>query len=713
MFNIEKYHKTQVQKYVEHDGEFSDMTNISVNDEESAKKRGQWGSRLQFILTCVGLAVGLGNLWRFNYVLYENGGSAFLIPYIIASMVIGLPMLCFELNFGQFTGSTPAIGQGKLMPAAQGVGWAMAINSAFIGIYYNMVLAWIVIYIFMIVTQQGHKYTSCSNAWNTEFCVSHVENTRCAGNVTAGEVAAFFNKACHYAPNMEAMMQMETNFFANQKKISATEEFYDRFVLERGPSFEDWGQLNWKLLSALTFCWLLIFVVLWKGIKLLGKISLVTSTLPYFVIIAFFFKVRGLDGASEGLDFFLFKPDFSYLLKSSTWLTAATQLCFSFSLGQGAVQSLASYNAKNHNVMTDVLIIGSADMFMSLVGGSVVFQILGFLAKQTGRQVKDVVSSGTALAFVTYPEATSMMAGGQIWALAYFMMLFFLGLGTEICYIEVMVTSFYDNFKSTRPYKIYLSAIICFLFWCCGIPLCFSNGPYIFTILNDFTSSFNLLCVIFLELIIVVLYYGVGNFINDIRCMIGPPTSKLAALIGPTGAFIKYTWMIITPISLLILTGASLLQIMEVKLTYGTGDTTVTLPQIATYIGWFVCLSPFLAIPIFLLVNVVNLKKKGKSLKKLFHPTSSWPTVIRVRKQIEDNQHNDFQGIAGFDAAPMRRSASGEIPTNKLDSALNQSKSSLASKTPTTTSKSTKLTTSTKSLDTKKTAPAKSNTSAK
>ncbi|KAK6022847.1 hypothetical protein OSTOST_11444, partial [Ostertagia ostertagi] len=113
----------------------------------ATESRGAWGSQTQFILTCIGFSVGLGNLWRFPATAYENGGAAaFVVPYVICSAIVGLPCLYLEFLIGQLTQCGPSKAFRYIMPADycrpwQGVGWAMSLTSLITGIYYNVVVA--------------------------------------------------------------------------------------------------------------------------------------------------------------------------------------------------------------------------------------------------------------------------------------------------------------------------------------------------------------------------------------------------------------------------------------------------------------------------------------------------------------------------------------------------------------------------------------------
>uniref|UniRef100_A0A1I7S128 Sodium-and chloride-dependent GABA transporter 2 n=1 Tax=Bursaphelenchus xylophilus TaxID=6326 RepID=A0A1I7S128_BURXY len=172
------------------------------------KPRAEWGNQYQFILTSISYAVGLGNIWRFPALVYEQKGGAFLIPYFICSFVVGFPILYMELSLGQFAKAGPAVCYGRIRPILQGLGWAMVMLSLLVSIYYNMIVAWSLIYIFMVVTGQSWKWSSCENDFNTIYCSSGLEDARCTNemsSVVGHSVQAFyFNGTCHLSSDISA-----------------------------------------------------------------------------------------------------------------------------------------------------------------------------------------------------------------------------------------------------------------------------------------------------------------------------------------------------------------------------------------------------------------------------------------------------------------------------------------------------------------------------
>ena len=121
---------------------------------------------MEYLLTSLSYAVGLGNLWRFPYLCYENGGGAFLLPYILSTIFLGLTFYLMETSLGQLTGQGP-VSVWKICPLFEGLGYAMFIMVAFVVVYYTVILAWAVYFLFQSFTTSELPWASCGNTWNT------------------------------------------------------------------------------------------------------------------------------------------------------------------------------------------------------------------------------------------------------------------------------------------------------------------------------------------------------------------------------------------------------------------------------------------------------------------------------------------------------------------------------------------------------------------
>ncbi|VDO41879.1 unnamed protein product [Haemonchus placei] len=329
------------------------------------QSRGAWRSQLHFILTCISFAVGLGNLWRFPATAYENGRAVFIIPYVICSALVGLPCLYLEFLIGQLTQSGPSKAFRYFMPALQalrylGVGWAMSIISVSIGIYYNVVVAWCLLYIFDVITFQSSKWTSCNNFFNSKKCYD----------------GCFSHSPCRI-----------------NSSLAAQEFFRYRLFVKNADGVEREGVFNWEIFIALSISWLMTCLSLIKGVSVIGKISYITATLPYIIISIMLLRGVTIDGAKSGIDYLL-QPDMNKLWTLTTWIEAAKQLCFSLGIGLGGLLALASFNKECHNCFRDAVTVVFIDGLMSIIGSVAVYSVIGQLSTLSGKPIETIFSYG-------------------------------------------------------------------------------------------------------------------------------------------------------------------------------------------------------------------------------------------------------------------------------------------------------------------------------
>ena len=135
---------TNRKKYVNH--QYVNFQYVDF-EETSSVSRAEWANKVEFILSIIGYAVGLGNIWRFPYLAYRHGGGTFLVPYLSMLLCIGLPLFFMELALGQYAGQGPTKIFGKIAPISKGLGFAMLLVAFLVSIYYNMIIAWSIFYL--------------------------------------------------------------------------------------------------------------------------------------------------------------------------------------------------------------------------------------------------------------------------------------------------------------------------------------------------------------------------------------------------------------------------------------------------------------------------------------------------------------------------------------------------------------------------------------
>ena len=356
------------------------------------RPREQWTGQVGFILSAIGSAVGLGNIWRFPGVAYENGGGAFLIPYLIALLTAGIPILFLDYAIGhRFRGAAPTafrrLGgmRGRWM---ESLGWFQVTIAFVIGLYYTVVIAWsLSFFVFSFDLRWGD------------------------------DPAAFLTG--------EYLQTGDPGF-----------------SLEFVPG----------VLIPLAIVWVLAIVVLAAGVaKGLQRVNVIA--LPVLVIAFMILVVRALflDGAAEGLNA-LFTPDWAALADPNVWIAAYSQIFFSLSIAFGIMITYASYRKRRSNLTTPGLVVAFSNSSFEILAGIGVFATLGFFAASQGVGIDELEGlTGVGLSFVTFPAIVSQMPGGPIFGCLFFGSLTLAGFTSLVSVLQVVSAAVQEKFGlSTR-----------------------------------------------------------------------------------------------------------------------------------------------------------------------------------------------------------------------------------------------------------------------
>ena len=348
-----------------------------------APPREQWSGQLGFLIAAIGSAIGLGNIWRFPGVAYTNGGGAFIVPYVIALLAAGLPILFLDYALGhRFRGSPPAVFR-RLSTRLEWLGWFQVFICFVIMTYYAVVVAWSLRYMFFSV------------------------------NIAWGDDAAGFFQ--HYI-GMDRL---------------GSEVAYSPSVVM-------------GVALPLLFVWGFGLVVTALGVS--GGVEKANKIfLPLLVIMFAGLVVRALllPGAGEGLNA-LFTPKWSALLDYQVWMAAFGQIFFSLSVGFGIMLTYASYlQRRRSNLVGTGLVAGFANSSFELLAGIGVFATLGFMANAQNTSVDKLENiAGPSLSFITFPTVISQMPGGALFGVLFFASFAMAGLTSFISIIQVVSAGF-------------------------------------------------------------------------------------------------------------------------------------------------------------------------------------------------------------------------------------------------------------------------------
>jgi len=348
------------------------------------ERRESWGSRAGFVLAAVGSAVGLGNIWRFPYMAYSNGGGAFLIPYIIAMIVVGIPLLIMEFSLGHFTQLAAPGAFREISKKAEFVGWWPILLSFVIVCYYAVVLAWCLNYLLFSFKQ--------IIPWSTD-----------AKSFFFGDYLGF-NET--YRP----------------------------------------GRIRLPVALALLAVWAGMYLCIFKGVKTVSKIVLLTVPLPWLMLLILAIRGITLEGAMQGLEYYL-EPDWSALKNVVVWRHAFGQVFFSMTVAFGVMITYASFLHRKSDINNNALVVGIADLATSFIAGIAVFTTMGALAWKENVPVQELLSEsqGIGLAFVAFPTALCYLPATHFFSIIFFTALILLGIDSAFSITESALASICDK----------------------------------------------------------------------------------------------------------------------------------------------------------------------------------------------------------------------------------------------------------------------------
>ncbi|XP_059169355.1 sodium-dependent proline transporter-like [Physella acuta] len=529
---------------------------VEKKSKDVAVERVGWNHQLEFFFSCVGYAVGLGNIWRFPYLAFQYGGGAFLVPYVIMLTICGLPLFYMELAFGQF-GSLGPITIWRVSPIFIGIGIAMVLISGMVCLYYNVIIMYGLFYCMtsLISLDDVLPWSTCGNSWNTKFCVSEKLDTSNmtetqAVNATLGKmdldcVSSIMSNQTGVTWATLTYNYTQTVLKSCDRAVLPSEEYYTRHVLRlhEAEYMGNLGGMSLKLFVFLAITWIILFVILRRGVETSGKIVYFMALFPYVVLIALLARGVTLEGYWKGIEYYII-PKWEKLANIDVWREAANQIFYSLGPAFGTLITLASYNPFKHNCYRDAVLVAVINCSTSVFAGFAIFAMLGYMAHVTNQDVESVTNSGAGLVFVVYPEGIARMPFAPVWAILFFVMLISLGMDSQLAMFETVISAIVDEFPNVLRRRRMLFSFVCHVIgFLLGIPMVTYGGMWVLTLMNSYSASYALLFTCLCELVALNHVYGNKQFCQDIEMMIGFQPNW----------YWRVCWTIITPIAIVLM----------------------------------------------------------------------------------------------------------------------------------------------------------------
>lgn len=411
-----------------------------MSNQPTPQKRATFSGRQAFIMAAIGSAVGLGNIWRFPYATYENGGGAFIIPYIVALLTAGIPLLFLDFAIGHRHRGGAPLSFRRLNKHFETFGWWQVMVNVIIGVYYAVVLGWAAIY----------TYFSFAKTWGDK----------------------------------------PADFFIG--------EFLKAGDIANGLSFEFVGMVIGPLIAV----WLISLVVLALGVeKGIAKSSSILMPVLVVMFLVLVVYALTLPGAAKGLDA-LFTPNWEKLAEPSVWIAAYGQIFFSLSICFGIMITYSSYLKKDSDLTGTGLVVGFANSSFEVLAGIGVFAALGFMATAAGQEVSEVAKGGIGLAFIAFPTIINEAPLGSVLGVLFFGSLTFAALTSFISVIEVIIAAIQDKLKLSRVAATFTVGLPMMLI--STVLFGTTTGLPMLDVMDKFVNYFGIVAVAFASLVAIV-----------------------------------------------------------------------------------------------------------------------------------------------------------------------------------------------------------------
>ena len=415
--------------------------------------REKWSSRTTFILAAVGSAVGLGNAWRFPGLAAKHGGGAFLLVYLAAMLVIGIPLLAVEIAIGRKIRSGAAGSMRAINKKAEGIGWIAVSNGFFISIYYAVVFAWVILMFFL-----SYKF---------------------AGFTTGNPDDA-------------------AGLWASTIKTTGTTEGITTIA--------------WPVVACLLVAWLAVWWCIRKGTDSVNKVVKYTVSLPVICMVILAIRGLTLPGAMEGLQKF-FIPDWSSFGDSTLWVDAIGQVFYSLSVAMAIMFAYGSFLDDSNNIAVDTMIIAFSDLLISVLAGIVMFSTMAGVG-MLDQMSSSGIATAFIIYPQAIVRLTGIPWINAAFAYVFYFCLITLAIDSEFSIVEGVSTAISDKFNLNRSRT---TLTLCLIGLVGGLVFVTGAGLAYLDIVDNFINSYTLVLTGALEALAIGWMFKTSKALDEIN----------------------------------------------------------------------------------------------------------------------------------------------------------------------------------------------------
>ncbi|PVI07961.1 putative sodium/chloride dependent neurotransmitter transporter [Periconia macrospinosa] len=433
-------------------------TVFSSKTKKAEDGRDQWPSRASFVLAAMGGCVGLGNILRYPSQVYNNFGLQWFIPYFVAFFFLGIPGLTLEIAIGQAYRGGPTIAFDHMQKRLKGIGFSLVYNGYMVALYYVPILAWAMAYF-------RHSFKS-PLPWE-------------------GEAEDFYYDRVIRNPDPVA------GVVDGGSVLSYTDYPFVGLVGET---------TGWC-----AFTWFLVWLCIWRGIGMTGRVVYVTMGLPILMILILVGRGVSLPNAGQGLRYMWATWRSDSLADAQIWQDACGQVFFSVGLGMGYYTTYASYNSKYQNALQDALIICFSNSLIEILCALAVFGVIGYLGMDPSTAESRLGSFDVA--FLTLPEGLAQMPAAQFWSAVFFLTLMVLGVSSAFALTDTLISMICDSNFGRRWKREYVVTGVIIVSFLASMPFCTEFGYYLLDGFDTWLNNFSLVWVVMCEFLGATMIY--------------------------------------------------------------------------------------------------------------------------------------------------------------------------------------------------------------